>query len=230
MIEDPPLLTIRRRIDRPERAVLDAFAGTPTGFIVDAMAGRGALDSRIKPMPGLPNRIVGTALTCLNGPADNLALAAAVSLCAPGDVLVAATDGFGGCSVVGDLLLGIAKNRGAVGFVTDGLVRDVTDIQAIAFPAFAAGVSPNSPARNGPGTVGLPVVCGGMPVAAGDVVIGDPDGVVIVPRVEIGAVLAQLATVRANEAKMLKAVQGGLREPSFMTAILASDRVRYIDE
>jgi len=230
MIDDPPLLTIRRRIDRPERAVLEAFAGTPTGFIVDAMAGRGALDSRIKPLPGTPNRFIGTALTCLNGPADNLALAAAVSLCAPGDVLVAATDGFSGCSVVGDLLLGIAKNRGAVGFVTDGVVRDVTDIQALGFPAFASGVSPNSPARNGPGTVGLPVVCGGVPIAAGDVVIGDPDGVVIVPRAAIGAVLAQLATVRANEAKMLKAVQGGLREPGFMTAILASNRVRYIDE
>src|SRR5215470_6583936 len=223
MIEDPPLLTIRRALERPERALIEAFANTPTGFIVDAMQGRGALDSRIKPFAGMPNRFVGAALTCLNGPADNLALAAAVSLCAPGDVLVAATDGFTGCSVVGDLLLGIAKNRGAVGFVTDGLVRDVTDIQALAFPAFAAGVSPNSPARNGPGTVGLPV-------GAGDIVIGDPDGVVLVPGGEIAAVLAQLKAVRAKEAAMLKAVQGGLKEPSFVAAILASDRVRYLDE
>jgi len=230
MIEDPPVLTIRRTIERPERSIVEAFANTPTGFIVDAMQGRGALDSRIKPSPGTPNRFVGTALTCHNGPADNLALAAAVSFCAAGDVLVAATDSFTGCSVVGDLLLGIAKNRGAVAFVTDGLVRDLTDIQALGFPAFAAGVSPNSPVRNGPGTVGLPIVCGGVPVAAGDIVIGDPDGVVIVPRAEIGAVLAQLAAVRANEAKMLKAVQGGLKEPGFMTVILASDRVRYIDE
>ena len=164
MIDDPPLLTIRRNIERPERSLVEAFAGTPTGFIVDAMAGRGALDRAIKPLPGTPARFVGTALTCLNGPADNLALCAAVSVCAPGDVLVAATDGFSGCSVVGDLLLGIAKNRGAVGFVTDGLLRDITDIQALGFPAFGAGVSPNSPARNGPGTVGLPIVCGGLPV------------------------------------------------------------------
>src|SRR5262249_61590417 len=129
--------------------------------------GQGALDRRIKPLPGTPLRFVGSALPCSNGPADNLALCAAVSFCMPGDVLVAATDGFTGCSVVGDLLLGIAQNRGAVAFVTDGLIRDITDIQALAFPAFAAGVSPNSPARNGPGTVGLPVVCGGLPGAAG---------------------------------------------------------------
>lgn len=230
MIEDPPLLTIRRHIERPQRSLVDAFIGTSTGFIVDAMEGRGALDRNIKPQPGTPVRFVGTALTCQNGPADNLALCAAVALCAPGDVLVAATDGFSGCAVVGDLLLGIAKNRGAVGFVTDGLLRDLTDIQALDFPAFSAGISPNSPARNGPGTVGLPVVCGGMPVAAGDIVVGDPDGVVIVPRSEIGAVLARLEAVRAGEAQMLEAVRGGLREPGFITAILASDRVRYIDD
>ena len=154
MIEDPPLLTIRRAIERPQRSLVDAFIGTSTGFIVVAMEGRGALDRNIKPQPGTPLRFVGTALTCQNGPADNLALCAAVALCAPGDVLVAATDGFSGCAVVGDLLLGIAKNRGAVGFVSDGLVRDLTDIQGLDFPAFAAGISPNSPARNGPGTVG----------------------------------------------------------------------------
>src|SRR5262245_43336764 len=106
MIEEPPLLTIRRNIERPQHSLIEAFANTPTGFVVDAMQGRGALDSRIKPCPGVPNRCVGTALTCLNGPADNLALAAAISLCAPGDVLIAATDGFSGCAVVGDLLLG----------------------------------------------------------------------------------------------------------------------------
>jgi 4-hydroxy-4-methyl-2-oxoglutarate aldolase len=230
MIDDAPLLTIRHTFQRPPRALIEAFIGTSTGFIVDAMDGRGALDRRIKPPPGTPARFVGTALTSQNGPADNLALCAAVALCAPGDVLVAGTDGFDGCAVVGDLLLGIARNRGAAGFVTDGLLRDLTDIQALDFPAFAAGVSPNSPARNGPGTVGLPVVCGGLPVASGDLVVGDPDGVVIVPRAEIATVLTRLEAVRANEAKMLKAVQGGLLEPGFITAVLASDRVRYIDE
>src|SRR5262245_52784620 len=230
MIDDPPLLTIRRKFERPARSLVEAFAGTPTGFVVDAMGGGGALDRHIKPQPGTPARFVGTALPCSNGPADNLALCAAVAICEPGDVLVALTDGFTGCAVIGDLLLGIAKNRGAAALVTDGLIRDITDIQALQVPCFATGISPNSPARNGPGTVGLPVVCGGLPVAAGDIVVGDPDGVVIVPHTEIGTVLAQLAAVRASEAKMLKAVQGGLREPGFMTAILASDRVRYSDE
>ena len=230
MIDDPPLLTIRRNFQRPERTLLEAFANTPASFIVDALDGKGALDWRIKPLPGTPPRFVGAALPCLNGPADNLALCAAVAVCEPGDVLIAVADGFTGCAVVGDLLLGIAKNRGAVGFVADGLVRDLADIQALDFPCFAQGVSPNSPARNGPGTVGLPVVCGGLPVAAGDIVIGDPDGIVVVPRAAAKAVLARLDGVRAKEAKMLQAVRSGLKEPSFIADLLASDRVCYVDE
>ena len=75
----------------------------------------------------------------------------------------------------------------------------------------------------------LNIIAGLEAASAGDIVIGDPDGVVIVPRSEIRAVLAQLAAVRANEASMLKAVRAGLREPGFITAILASDRVRYVD-
>ena len=83
--------------------------------------------------------------------------------------------------------------------------------------------------RNAPGTVGLLVVCGGMAVASGDIVVGDPDGVVVVPRAEIATVLARLQTVRAHEAAMLEAVRNGLREPGFVMAILASDRVRWVD-
>lgn len=230
MIDDPPLLTIRRKIARPDRALVESFAGSPTGFLVDAMGGHGALHAHIKAVPGTPARFIGAALTCSNGPADNLALAAAVCLSEPGDVLVAATEGHTGCAVMGDLLLGMAKNRGAAAFVTDGLVRDLADIQALAFPCFAAGVSPNSAARNGPGTVGLPIICGGRAVASGDIVVGDADGVVVVPQADARMVLEQLKNVRAKEAKMLEAVRSGLKQPGFMAEILAGNRIRYVDE
>ena len=122
MIEEPPLLTVARSTERPAAAIVERFRGVPTSFVCDAMAGRGALDWRIKAITGGP--LLGVALTCNCGPSDILALSAAVARCQPGDVLVAATEGFTGSAVVGDLLLGIAKNRGAVGLVTDGLVRD----------------------------------------------------------------------------------------------------------
>ena len=229
MIEDPPLLEIATAHERPSAETVAAFRDTPTSFIVDALGGRGAMDWRIKPV-GTANALVGVALTCHCGPADNLALCAAVAECRDGDVLVAATDGFTGTAVVGDLVLGIARNRGAAGFVTDGLARDETDIEALGFPCYAMGVTPNSPARNGPGTVGLPVQCGGLQVATGDLVIGDRDGVVVVPQAMIAETVHRLAAVRDKEAEMLARVKGGLREMGFVSALLASDRVRRVDK
>ena len=227
MIEEPPLLIIAKTSERPDAAVVEAFRGAPTSFVVDALGGVGALDWRIKPLVGAS--LVGVALTCDCGPNDNLALCAAVAQCQPGDVLIAATGGFFGAAVVGDLLLGIARNRGAAGFVTDGLVRDLTDLEAVALPVYAIGLTPNSPGRRGPGTVGVPIVCGGGVIASGDIVVGDRDGIVIVPRARIAETLAALERVRAAEAAMLERVRGGLGDVAFVADLLNSKRVRHGD-
>ena len=107
---------------RPAAPLVDALRGTPTGFIVDALGGSGALDYRIKPAIADHAACCGVALTCDAGPADNLALVAALERVQPGDVIVAATGKYAGCAVAGDLVLGMARNCGAAGFVTDGCV------------------------------------------------------------------------------------------------------------
>jgi 4-hydroxy-4-methyl-2-oxoglutarate aldolase len=228
MIKDPPLLTIRRDFPRPSAQDVAAFANVPTGYAVDAMNGRGGLDYRIKPLAPATSVMVGVAITCDCGPADNLALFGALAVAKPGDILVAATDGFTATAVTGDLLMGMAKNRGLKGLVTDGLVRDIVGILGVGLPVYCAGVTPNSPVRNGPGTVGLPVVLGGVAVESGDIVIGDGDGIVIVPRGRIGNVLERLAAVRAAEAALEVKVKAGLEVPDFVQAILDSDRVSEI--
>ncbi|HET6620864.1 MAG TPA: 4-hydroxy-4-methyl-2-oxoglutarate aldolase [Dongiaceae bacterium] len=225
MIKDPPLLTIRRDFPRPAPADVAAFAGVPTGYAIDAMGGRGALDYRIKPLSPAKSVMVGVAFTCHCGPADNLALFAAMATARPGDILIAATDAFTATAVTGDLLLGMARNRGGAGLVTDGLARDLAGILGVALPVYCAGITPNSPARNGPGTIGLPVVLGGVAVEPGDIVIGDNDGVVIVPRGTIGTVLKRLSDVRAAEAALEAKVKAGLEVPDFVQAILSSGRV-----
>ena len=225
MIKDPPLLTISRNFLRPSASDVAAFAGVPTGYAVDAMGGRGTLDYRIKPLAPATSVLVGVALTCQCGPADNLALFAALATAHPGDILVAATDGFTATAVTGDLMVGMAKNRGIRGVVTDGLVRDVAGILPIGLPVYCAGITANSPVRNGPGTVGLPIVLGGATVASGDLVIGDNDGIVIVPRDQVGTVLKKLPDIRAAEAALEAKVKGGLEVPDFIQAILDSDRV-----
>jgi 4-hydroxy-4-methyl-2-oxoglutarate aldolase len=209
MIEEPPPIVFAA-VERPPAELVERFRGAPTSFVVDAMGGTGALDWRIKPLVG--RSLVGVALTCDCGPVDNLAFMAALAECRPGDVLVVATGGYVGAAVTGDLLIGVAHNRGAAGFVTDGLVRDLDDLETIGLPVFAMGVTPNSPQRRGPGTVGLPVVCGGVTIASGDVVVGDRDGVVVVPRARIAETLDSLEHVKAIEAATLERVRGGLKE------------------
>jgi 4-hydroxy-4-methyl-2-oxoglutarate aldolase len=232
MLEDPPLLRIRRHIARPEPALVDAFRDAMTGWLVDAQDGRGALEAAIKPLfPGEPGmgRCCGPALTCACGPDDNLALAAAVCLARPGDVIVCATEGFAHGAVCGDLLAGIARNKGIAGLVTDGMLRDGPGLREMGLAVFARGIIPNSCVRSGPGTVGLPVVVGGRAVAAGDLVLADEDGVVTVPAPELERVRARLAAVKAGEARMLEQVRGGLAAPPWVEALLASDRVRWLD-
>ena len=159
MIDEAPSIQ-RKNVVRPAQAQVDALRGTPTGFLVDAMGGSGALDYRIKPAIAEQAAFCGVALTCDAGPADNLALVAALESVQPGDVLVCTTGSYTGCAVTGDLVLGMARNCGAVGFVTDGCVRDLPGIRMVGLPCYCVGVTPNSPARSGPGTVGFAITLG----------------------------------------------------------------------
>jgi len=232
MLGEPPILTIRRSFARPDPGLAERLSGVPIGNLVDAMGGRGALDHRIKPVTGGPlgsTAFCGPAVTCWCGPDDNLALFGAVEVARPGDVIVAATDGFEGSAVIGDLLLGMAKNRGAIAFVTDGLVRDLDGLEGVGIPVFCRGVSPNSPVRNGPGSVGLPVSLDRSVVASGDLLAGGRDGVVVVPHDQVAAVIEALAGVRAAESAMEAKVRDGLEVPDFIRELLESDRVRYLD-
>ncbi len=228
MIENPPLLTVRRRFPRPSAAELAAFADTPTGFLVDSMGGRGALNYRIKPVSDATG-FHGVAVTCETGPADCLAAFGTLDVIQPGDVVLVKADSFTETAVIGDLLLGMMKNNGAAAFVTDGLVRDTPGIRGVGIPCFAAGVTPNSPAKTGPGTVGLPIVIGGVAVDAGDIVVGDEDGVVIVPRTRIAETLKHLANVRKLEAGLEAKVKAGLKKSDIVDSILKPGTIREVD-
>ena len=228
MIADPPLLTIRRNFPRPSAAEVAALSNAPTVFVADALGGQGALDAAIKPIGGAGS-FCGVAVPCDAGPADNLAAFAAIAIAERGDVVVCATGGYRATAVAGDLILGMMKNRGVAAFVTDGCVRDVAGIRAVGLPCYAAGVTPNSPARNGPGTVGQAIIVGGVAVGAGDVVVGDEDGVVVVPLSRVGETIARLADVRAAEAALDAKVKAGLDLPPWLAALQASGRIREAD-
>jgi 4-hydroxy-4-methyl-2-oxoglutarate aldolase len=210
-----PVIKATRNIARASQSQVEALQGKPVGNIVDAMGRVGAINHQIRPLTSA-RRFVGTALPVNAGPRDNLAPWAALRLAEPGDVLMVRTGDHENAAVVGDLLLGMAKNAGVIAFVTDGMVRDVPACDALGMPVYARGHTPNSPYKQGPGSVGLPIVLGGVRVAAGDIVCADEDGVAVVPADWIDAVIAGLAAIERFEADLDNRVKAGEKYPPWI--------------
>jgi 4-hydroxy-4-methyl-2-oxoglutarate aldolase len=225
---EPAKLTIRRDFPRPSAAQLKALAHAPTGWLVDALGRRGALPHWIKPLSA-KTKFIGTALTVRTRPIDNLAPYAALKFAKPGDVLLVAVDGSDTASVLGDILLGMAKNAGIVAAVTDGTVRDSEGINKVGIPTFARALNPNSPFKDGPGEVGLPIALGGVPIHAGDIVAGDVDGVVVVPREDANLVAKELEAIADKEAKMEAAIASGAKYPAWLEDVLQQPVIRYVE-
>jgi 4-hydroxy-4-methyl-2-oxoglutarate aldolase len=229
MLKDPPLLTIRRAWQRPDAFTIGRFKGVQTGQAVDAMQGRGALDAAIKPVDPATATFLGTAVTCETGPNDNLAIIAAIAIAQPGDVIMAASEGFTQSAVVGDNVTMVAKAKGVAAIVIDGMARDIAGIAPVGLPVFARGITPNSCVRSGPGRVGLPIVIAGVAVESGDLVIGDADGVVVLPRKHLHTILPSVEEVLAAEAATQGKIKNGFANIGGIEEILASDRTRYVD-
>jgi 4-hydroxy-4-methyl-2-oxoglutarate aldolase len=221
-----PALTMRRDWARPQAADLKKLAGTPTGYVVDALGRSGALDQGIRRVFECAP-FIGSALPVGTTARDNLAPYAALKVAKPGDVMMIATGDFLGASVIGDLIIGMMRNCGIVAAVTDGLVRDVPGIRDVGIPVYARGVSPNSPFKNGPGAVGYPLTLGGVVVSPGDIVVGDGDGVAVIPAGRLGEVLSALEGIRKKEAQMESAIKDGLTTPPWLEEALATLGVHW---
>lgn len=229
MIGEPIALTVRRNIERPAAGVIEKFQGMPTGFVTDAYNGKGCLDWAIKPLT--PQMYVcGSALTVQCAPGDILPVMASLDYARKGDVIVIAGGGDSLAAKLGDLWLHWAGQIGVVGVVVDGLVRDVVGLLSTGVPVFARGACPNGGFKNGPGEVNLPISCGGVPVNPGDIIVGDRDGVVAVPRTASAAVLEQLELVKQKEAESDRKVKSGQKLEFWKQAALeAKGAVRYVD-
>lgn len=215
---DASALRVFLNTARPQPESYAAFADVPTGNVCDAMDRFGAMDYQIRPLDQAM-RLCGPALTVRTRPGDNLALYKALDVARPGDVLVIATYDYTTGSTFGDIVVSIAKKKGLAGMVCDGLCRDASGIRATKLPVFVRGLSPSSPQKDGPGEIGAPISCGGVTVSPGDIIVGDEDGVVVVPRRDLTIVAERLKAVIKKEEKMLAAVESG---------VLISDQVKAL--
>ena len=227
MIGEPVALTIRRKIERPPARTLRAYVGLPTGFVTDAYNGRGCLDYRIKPLtPDM--KLCGPAITAFCSPGDILAAMAILDFARKGDVIVIAAGAETNAAKIGDLWLHWAKRIGVAGIVCDGLVRDVVGLLKADLPVFARGIAPNAGYKTGPGAINAEVSCGGVAIAPGDIVVGDRDGVVAIPRAQTVAIANQLALVKKKEAAAEQNIRRGVKL-QFWDEKGLGERVHYVD-
>ena len=141
-----------------------------------------------------------------------------------------ATGGYLGHSTWGDLTSRLGAARGLAGMVTDVAVRDVDGILEAGLPVFAAAVTPNSPQKDGPGELNVPVACGGQVIQPGDILVGDGDGVVVVPRADAEAALGELRRIQAYEGERLAAIARGELIPAWVDRLLAERGATFVGE
>lgn len=218
---------IRETWPRPDPSTIELFRDVPTALIADALGhGFGVLDHNIRPVWNGP-RFVGPALPVETAPHDIVAVHAGVRFSQPGDVIVVATGRSTRAAVLGGFTTGLLRKAGIAAAVTDGVARDVAEIEANGLPVYAAGVSPGIPFKNGPGRIGLPVSVGSVAIAPGDIVAGDRDGVVVVPLSHVDHILRAIENAGRVETELMAALDDPKRLPHVEQA-LAQTEVTYV--
>ncbi|RYF53809.1 MAG: RraA family protein [Comamonadaceae bacterium] len=190
-------------------------------ILADVAGRRGALSGRIRALDA-GMKVAGSALTVEVRPGDNLMIHAAIALAKPGDVLVIDGKGDLSSALMGTIMMTACRKLGIAGVVIDGAARDAAEIIEMGYPVFAAGTNPNGPTKNVPGRIGHPVSVGGVTVHAGDFIIGDADGVVVVEREKIEGLLAAGEKKVQDEAARIAAIKEGDTEAKWLTAALRS--------
>ncbi len=179
-----------------------------SSLLHEAMGRRGAMSHEIKSIyPGA--KVIGQALTvrCVAG--DNLMLHVAISIAKPGDVLVATMDGFTEEGAWGEIASLAAQLRGIRGVVLDGAARDVDATSRLNFPVFARGVSIKGTTKRQRGSLNKPITIGDVHVCPGDIVVGDVDGVVVVPLAEVSDIIAKAKALKKKEELIMQKLREG---------------------
>jgi 4-hydroxy-4-methyl-2-oxoglutarate aldolase len=196
--------TIVRAIKRPPKATISAFSSLPVANVADALGKpcRFTLDPSIRPAyHGIS--LVGPAVTVQERPDCNLMSHAAIDLMQRGDVLVVDAGGYTRTAVGGFLMSKKMISKGAAGVVVDGAWRDRAEVTEARFPVYCRAWQPGGPHKDVPGSVNVPIACGVVVVHPGDIIVGDDDGVAVVPRDSAEAVLALAQEIRAKEDKTM---------------------------
>jgi len=217
-------------IKRSPQEIIEKFKKCSTSSIADGMNRFFCVAPEIKMINQKSElRMVGRALTVKTRPIDNLMVHKALDMAQPGDVIVIDADGNMNGAILGEIMVKMADKKGIAGYVIDGCIRDSSAIKKMDFPVFARGVTPKGPYKDGPGEINLPISCGGVVVNSGDIIVGDEDGVVVIPPSEAENLLKKALAKEKKEEKIMENIEKGIpRDRSWIDKALKEKGCEFI--
>ncbi len=215
----------------PPQELIDAYKELPAAVIGDVMYRSCAMNQEIrlmnKPFKG---SMAGPALTVKARPGDNLMLHKALNMASPGDIIVIANAGDRSNALMGEVMAAYGKFKGVGGFVFDGPIRDIDVIYDLGVPIYATGTTPGGPTKDGAGEINVPIACGNIHVNPGDIIVGDSDGVIVIPQRDAANLLEAARKFGANDAAKLKAAQTGTADRSWVEKSIEAKGCEIIDD
>ena len=188
--------------------LVDRFRGLAAANLADAMGRFNFMDPGIQSRTKLP--LCGLAVTVQCRPADNLMVHKALQVAEPGEIVVVSTCGNTTSAVFGELMCTTAAAKKLGGIIVDGAIRDVDGIARLGMPAYSRTVCPGGCDKDGPGEINVPISCGGTVVMPGDIVVGDEEGVAIVPRDSAEEVLQLVHSLMTRETARIAEIKSGV--------------------
>ena len=216
----------------PDHDIMMQFKNIPASNTADCMGRSCAMNPRIHLVSSPKDQMmVGPAFTVKCRAGDNLALHAALNLCNEGDVLVVSNEEDNTRALMGEVMMAyLYLQKKVAGIVLDGPIRDIDEIGKWDFPVYATGTTPGGPYKEGPGEVNVPIACGGISVEPGDIILADPDGVIVIPRNDAATILEDAKKFQAaDEGKLEKTRQGTINR-GWVDKALADKDFEFIDD
>ena len=216
----------------PEKEIMDGFRTIPASNVGDVMGRLCGMNPRIRLMSAPKSQMtVGPALTVKTAAGDNLTLHAALSMAQEGDFLVVSNEGGSARAIIGEVMMSFLKyDRKVAGIIVDGPIRDIDALASWDFPIYATGTNPGGPYKDGPGEINVPIACGDISVNPGDIILADPDGVIVIPRQDAAQILEAARVFQAADEKKAAAAKNGCADRSWVEKALADKGYEIIDD
>ncbi len=218
--------------EMPDPEIMAQFKTIPASNTADVMGRSCAMNPRIRLMSQPKDQMmVGPAFTVKGRAGDNLTLHAALNLCSEGDVLVVSNEEDDTRALMGEVMMAYLKyTKKIAGIILDGPIRDIDEIGRWDFPVYCTGTTPGGPYKEGPGEINVPISCGGISVAPGDIILADPDGIIVIPRKDAAVILEEAKKFQAADEKKLAAAKAGTADRSWVDRALAEKGYEIIDD